>query len=275
MLQKKIVFTDIDGTLTDIFSGEYGEVDRLIAVLKTNNVPVVLCSAKTYAEQNKIRDELNLMDPFIVENGGAIIIPKDYFDFHYSSPYFGETRQKDGYIIIEIGRSAREIRTRLAEIRNRFKIEFKGVADVPVEELSKLATMPIDFARRMAQRDYGETILQIKESEVPLFTKHVEEVGMKVIYGARFFDVTAGNDKGKAVSILLNLFRRKYHNQLTSFGIGDSANDGPMLRLMDVPMLVQKPDSSWSELGITNIVKLKGVGPWGWKSAFSKIMEMN
>jgi len=273
MLQK-VVFTDIDGTLIDLISGKYGESDKLIYTLRENNIPIVLCSAKTFAEQNKIRDDLGLMDPFIVENGGAIIIPKNYFDFQFD---IEQTRIKEeqGYIIIELGESTREIRTKLAEIKKKLKIEFKGVADVSIEELSRLATMPIEYAKRMSEREYGETILQIKKSDIPRFTTSIEKMGIKVIHGGRFFDVTIGTDKGKAVSILINLFRKKYRNQIKFFGIGDSANDASMLKLMDVPMVVQKPDSSWSELEIKNVIRLKGIGPEGWKSAFDKIMEMN
>jgi len=273
MLQK-VVFTDIDGTLIDLISGKYGESYKLIYTLRENNVPIVLCSAKTFAEQNKIRDDLGLMDPFIVENGGAIIIPKNYFDFQFD---IEQTRIKEeqGYIIIELGESTREIRTKLAEIKKKLKIEFKGVADVSIEELSRLATMPIDYAKRMSEREYGETILQIKKSDIPTFTTSIEKMGIKVIHGGRFFDVTMGTDKGKAVSILINLFRKKYRNQIKFFGVGDSANDASMLKLMDVPMVVQKPDSSWSELEIKNVIRLKGIGPEGWKSAFDKIMEMN
>ena len=273
MLQK-VVFTDIDGTLIDLISGKYGESDKLIYTLRENNVPIVLCSAKTFAEQNKIRDDLGLMDPFIVENGGAIIIPKNYFDFQFDIEQ-NRIKEEQGYIIIELGESTREIRTKLAEIKKKLKIEFKGVADVSIEELSRLATMPIDYAKRMSEREYGETILQIKKSDIPTFTTSIEKMGIKVIHGGRFFDVTMGTDKGKAVSILINLFRRKYRNQIKFFGIGDSANDASMLKLMDVPMVVQKPDSSWSELEIKNVIRLKGIGPEGWKSAFDKIMEMN
>jgi len=273
MLQK-VVFTDIDGTLIDLISGKYGESDKLIYTLRENNVPIVLCSAKTFAEQNKIRDDLGLMDPFIVENGGAIIIPKNYFDFQFDIEQ-NRIKEEQGYIIIELGESTREIRTKLAEIKKKLKIEFKGVADVSIEELSRLATMPIDYAKRMSEREYGETILQIKKSDIPTFTTSIEKMGIKVIHGGRFFDVIMGTDKGKAVSILINLFRKKYRNQIKFFGVGDSANDASMLKLMDVPMVVQKPDSSWSELEIKNVIRLKGIGPEGWKSAFDKIMEMN
>ena len=272
MLQK-VVFTDIDGTLIDIFSGKYGETDKLLYTLKENNIPIVLCSAKTYAEQNKIRDDLCLMDPFIVENGGAIIIPKNYFDFQLDIEQ--TTIKEEGYIKIELGKSASEIRTKLAEIKNKFKIEFKSIADVSIKELSKLATMPIDYAKRMSEREYGETILQIKKSDIPAFTAYIEKIGMKVIHGGRFFDVTMCTDKGKAVSILINLFRKKYGNQVKFFGVGDSTNDASMLNLMDVPMLVQRPDSSWSEFEIENVIRLNGIGPEGWKSAFNVIMETN
>ena len=270
MLQK-VIFTDIDGTLTDIFSGKYEETDKMVSILKSNNIPVILCSAKTRSEQNKIRNELGLIDPFIVENGGAIIVPKNYFDLNY----FDRTKQEEEYIILELGKSAKEVRTKLAEIKNKFKIDFKGVADVSMEELSNLAMMPIDYAKRMAQREYGETILQIKKDDISLFTKIAENTGLKVIHGGRFLDITIGNDKGNAVNLLVDLFRKKYHDQVEFFGIGDSANDAPMLKLMDVPMLVQRSDGSWQDLEIKNTLRLKGIGPKGWKSAFNKIMELN
>jgi mannosyl-3-phosphoglycerate phosphatase family protein len=279
MLQQlqRVVFTDIDGTLIDIFSGKYEETDKLISTLKTKNIPVVLCSAKTRAEQNKIRDDLGLMDPFIVENGGAVIIPKGYFDFQQFDICDDESklREEEGYIIIQLGRSTAEIRTKLVEIKNKMKIEFKGVGDVSIEELSKLAIIPVEYAKRMSERQYGETILQIKETDLPIFTATIEEMGMKALHGGRFFDITIGTDKGKAVDILINLFRKKYHDQVRFFGVGDSTNDASMLKMMDVPMIVQKPDTSWSQLEIENVIRLKGIGPRGWKTAFKKIMEMD
>lgn len=86
-------------------------------------------------------------------------------------------------------------------------------------------------------------------------------------------DVTLGNDKGKAVDILLSLFRREYGNNVIFFGIGDSLNDVPMLRHMDVPMLVQRPDGSWPPVKIKNICNLEGIGPNGWQNAVNKIMD--
>jgi len=267
---KKVVFTDIDGTLTDIKTGELGEVKDLICSLKNRNIPVILCSAKTRAEQIKIRRELGLTEPFIVENGGAIVIPKDYFGSLSDMPNHKEVKEYD---IIELGKPAREIRLKLLNIRNQFKFKFIGVADLSIESLCHLTDMPPASARRMAQREYGETILQIDRRQQRRFAKVAEQSGLKTIYGGRFFDVTIGNDKGKAVGIMINLYKKKYYkDNVKFFGVGDSQNDSTMLRLMDVPMLVQGPEGTWSNLNVKNIIKIPAIGPNGWKFAYNKVM---
>jgi mannosyl-3-phosphoglycerate phosphatase len=267
---KKVVFTDIDGTLTDIKTGELGDVKDLIRRLKNRNIPVILCSAKTRAEQIKIRRELGLTEPFIVENGGGIVIPKDYFGSLSDMPNHKEVKEYD---IIELGKPAREIRLKLLNIRNQFKFKFIGVADLSIESLCHLTDMPPASARRMAQREYGETILQIDRRQQRRFAKVAEQSGLKTIYGGRFFDVTIGNDKGKAVGIMINLYKKKYYkDNVKFFGVGDSQNDSTMLRLMDVPMLVQGPEGTWSNLNVKNIIKIPAIGPNGWKFAYNKVM---
>ena len=322
----KVVFTDIDGTLVDISTAQYGmKTNELISIMKEKNIPLVLTSAKTRLEQNEIREDLGLSDPFIVENGGAIVIPKGYFpdnalkNIEYPLRETEETEKNSEYtnykirgdlretgqreivqdtsrtrthkatskvIIIELGKSANDIRTKLSDIRIKHNINFKGVADISIEELSNLASMPIEQARRMAQRNYGETILQIQRDDIARFIKYTQEAGMKVIHGGRFFDVTIGIDKGRAVEILKKLFNSKFHNDVTYFGIGDSTNDIPMFSLMDVSILVQRPDNSWLDYKGTkmknavnsnstsdnNILKVDGIGPHGWENAIQKIV---
>src|SRR5919108_736864 len=268
----KVVFTDIDGTLIDINTGEYRGTKKLARILKKNNIPIILCSAKTRSEQNKIREDIRLNEPFIVENGGALIIPNGYFDFPFNIPV---SKVKKGYSIIELGKPAIEIRKKLVEMRKKYKINFLGVSDVSLNELAKITGLSTEDARRMAQREYGETIIKIKKYDIGRFIKIANEMGLKLIHGGRFFDMTVGNDKGKAVDILMNLFRKKYHNDVKFFGVGDSENDTSMLNRMDIPMLVQRPDSSWSNLEVKDIIKVQGIGPDGWKSAFNRIMKLD
>jgi mannosyl-3-phosphoglycerate phosphatase len=299
----KVVFTDIDGTLVDINTAEYGkETDKLIRLIKERNIPLILTSAKTRLEQNKIREDLGLSDPFIVENGGAIVIPKGYFPdyalrdikypFRETQETKNEARDVNHEIVVELGKPADYIRAKLSDIRKKYGINFRGVADISVEKLSNLALISRDQAKRMAQRNYGETILQIQSEDIARFIKYVQEDGMKVIHGGRFFDVTVGTDKGIAVGILKKLFMDKFHNNVTFFGIGDSTNDIPMLNLMDIPILVQRQDSSWVDYGeikmknavdssregisSNKLIKVEGIGPNGWENAIHKIiLELN
>lgn len=295
------MFTDIDGTLVDINTAEYGkETDKLIRLIKERNIPLILTSAKTRLEQNKIREDLGISDPFIVENGGAIVIPKGYFpdyalrDIKYplreTQEIKNEARDVNHEIVVELGKPADYIRARLSDIRKKYNINFTGVADISVEKLSNLALISREQAKRMAQRNYGETILQIQSEDIARFIKYVQEDGMKVIHGGRFFDVTVGTDKGIAVGILKKLFKDKFHNNVTFFGIGDSTNDIPMLNLMDIPILVQRQDSSWvddgeikmknavdsSRISSNKLIKVEGIGPNGWENAIHKIiLELN
>jgi mannosyl-3-phosphoglycerate phosphatase len=267
---QKIVFTDIDGTLIDMYTGKFKGTDRLIKILIKNRVPVVLCSAKTRSEQEYIRANLGLSDPFIIENGGAVVIPDGYFDDQELNMY----TMKDGYHLIEIGGRSSEIKEKLSRIRKEFKIEFKGASDLTLNELSKKLNMSLPFARRMSRREYGETILEIDHQDLNRFIKICKENGLKVIHGGRYIDITLGNDKGKATQVLIDLFKKKYLPRDAIFiGFGDSENDLPMLRLMDRPVLVQRTDGSWYESKMKNVIKSTGIGPVGWKNSFNLITD--
>jgi len=268
-LIQKIIFTDIDGTILDN-TGEYGETPKLISSLIKNNIPVILCSAKTLAEQNRVRKQIGLTDPFIVENGGAIVIEKEYFDLSQIMKDY-PVKEHDGNYIIELGKPATKIREILNDIRKNFNISFRGVADISIQELSNIAKLSTESAKEMAHREYGETILQIEKRDLDRLTRIARERNLSLIHGGRFFDVTMGNDKGKAVEILVDLFKKKYDYNVTFFGVGDSENDASMLELMDHPLLVQKYDGSWSNIRVNRIIKVPGIGPKGWALAYNDI----
>ena len=266
---QKIIFTDIDGTILDN-TGEYGETPELISSLIKNSIPVILCSAKTLAEQNRVRKQIGLTDPFIVENGGAIVIEKEYFDLSQIMKDY-PVKERDGNYIIELGKPATKIREILNDIRKNFNISFRGVADISIQELSNIAKLSTESAKEMAHREYGETILQIEKKDLDRLTRIARERNLSLIHGGRFFDVTMGNDKGKAVEILVDLFKKKYDYNVTFFGVGDSENDASMLELMDHPLLVQKYDGSWSNIRVNRIIKVPGIGPKGWALAYNDI----
>ena len=67
------VVSDVDGTLMD-HSYDLSPAKETIKKLQTFSIPVILCTSKTASEVKVIRKELNLTDPYIVENLSLIHI---------------------------------------------------------------------------------------------------------------------------------------------------------------------------------------------------------
>ena len=136
-------------------------------------------------------------------------------------------------------------------------IDFKGVSDLTVSELSKITKLSQEYASRMMDRKYSETIVQINNMNYRFLQKILEKEGLNIIPGNQYFDITLGNDKGTGVNILIDAFRKEYANNVIFFGIGDSRNDEPMLTLVDIPMLVQKFDGNLENSYVNKVVYKK------------------
>ena len=264
---KKIVFTDLDGTLLDPITYSYNQSLNAVNLLQTKGVPLIFCSAKTRAEQEAYRRKLGIRDPFIVENGGAIFIPENYFsfpfDFHKVTP---------GYTTIELGTPYEQIREALKRIERETSITIKGFGDMSAEEIAKDSGLSLELAALAKQREYDETFkLEGDKMSRNLALNKIKDAGLSYTHGGRYYDVMKGNDKGKATRILTRLFGQEF-GEVETIGIGDSQNDLPMLVAVDIPVLVQKPDKLWEEIDLTTIRKVPGVGPEGWRKAIEELI---
>jgi mannosyl-3-phosphoglycerate phosphatase len=77
----------------------------------------------------------------------------------------------------------------------------------------------------------------------------------------------AQSDKGTAVTRLTRLFYQQF-GPVETIGLGDSANDAPLLAAVDRPYLLQKPDGRWQSLPDTmrdKVAHVAAVGPAGWR----------
>jgi mannosyl-3-phosphoglycerate phosphatase len=103
----------------------------------------------------------------------------------------------------------------------------------------------------------------------------LEEKGLRVTRGDRFFHLTANHNKGIAVKILLNLYREA-DPAVLSVGLGNSANDVPLLKEMDHAVVIRNPDGSWDPQAVTEIPwaqKSQGIGPEGWNESVLKVLK--
>ena len=291
---RRVVFTDLDGTFLDRDTYSYRESVAGVERLKGAGIPLVFCSAKTRAEQEVYRRKLEVFHPFVVENGGAIFIPRDYFPFSFD--YHKDMAE---FLVIELGISYQEIRRLLSKVREEGGFHFRGFGDMTAEEVARVSGLDVESARLAKQREYDEPIViaspsppvilrersdrrislrinsarqsQITSGETARFLEKIKQAGLNWTHGGRFYGAMGDNDKGKAVKILTGLYRRMW-GEVETIGLGDSLNDLPMLAAVDIPVLVQKKDHTWENIDLPELRRIPGVGPQGWNRAIKEIL---
>jgi mannosyl-3-phosphoglycerate phosphatase len=317
-LKKKIVFTDLDGTLLDYSTYSFQKALPALSALKQADIPLVICSSKTKTEIEYYRDRLENHHPFISENGGGIFIPMDYFDFtkditgkasrlsfphakrvgNPSSTERFRTSRNDGaadkcgfaddclrkfqigscnvteegdYRIIRLGAGYSALRKAIGELRAE-GFPVRGFGDMTAEEVAALAGMSVEGAAMAKERDFDEPfILENGGRLTEDLSKAIREKGLAFTEG-RFFHLLGRSDKGRAVSILIALYKRQF-GDLTTLALGDGPNDVPMLREVDYPVIVQRPDGSYDgRIDIANLIRAEGIGPEGWNRTVKELI---
>jgi mannosyl-3-phosphoglycerate synthase len=264
--KKSVVFTNLEGTLLHPLTDSYTQALDTIRLLQGKRVPIIFCSAKTRSEQQVYREELNINEPFILERGGAIFIPKEYFHLPFTYD-----RIVQDYLIIELGLPYQEIRRRLKSIQRDTAIKIIGFGDMSVEEIARSTGLNLGLSEFMKQREYSE-IIDIKgnKKEIELILKKIDESGLKYTIRGKIYEINSGNNEGKAVQVLTTLFKMNFDNVFT-LGIANDESSTAMLAAVDVPMLVQGEGNRWRKIKVNNIKRVKGIGPNGWSKALKEL----
>ncbi|MEM6845752.1 MAG: HAD-IIB family hydrolase [Bacteroidota bacterium] len=274
---KSIIFTDLDGTLLDFQDYSYSVVEPVVYQLQARKIPVVFCSSKTRVEQEYYRQALHNTHPFIVENGSAVFIPMGYFSFSLSEKLVNyPIAETSRYQVVILGENARKVRESIEQARQQIDIHIDGYADLPIKEIMAITHLDEAFAQRAATRDFSETLLRGDKSgeKFQQFQQFLAGRNLSCASGGKFHTVMGmGSDKGKAVEVLTRLYQRQFC-EIQTIGLGDSANDLPLLQAVDQGYLVQKPDGKWLEGVGENIKRVTGIGPIGWVKVAESVISV-
>ncbi len=103
----------------------------------------------------------------------------------------------------------------------------------------------------------------------------VSSLGLNFLEGGRFHHIFGSTtDKGKAADILIHLYKENMNEPVTTIGIGDSLIDLPMLKVVDIPIIVKKFSGNYDRrIQIPNLVYADGIGPEGWNKAIFTILK--
>ena len=267
-IKQIVVFTDLDGTLIDHDTYEFEEAKPALDQLRSRAIPVIICSSKTRAEIEVYRERMGLSGPFIVENGGAIFIPHP--DLNVSLSFV----QKEPYRVVELGVPYADLCTTWKDIKNKGNFRMKGFSEMTVEEIADCTGLPPEEASLAAKREYSEPfIFSDTSAQLQLLTSLLQEKGLIITRGGRFYHLIGPNDKGRAVQILKRVYANTYPDKrIWTAGLGDSANDVPMLRHVDMPIVIRKKTGEWERVEEIDPIYSDKAGPRGWAEAIQTIL---
>ena len=252
------VVTDVDGTLMD-HSYDLTPAKETIKTLQKISIPVILCTSKTAAEVRVIRKELNLIDPYIVENGAAIY-GESLINLN------GEIILGEKYEVLE------EILECISKKINYNLTPLNNLSDIQATELTGLEGNALTLMR---DRHWSMPFLNppdFLENEINHFCKRFN---VEIFKGNRMSHLLSTNsDKGKAINVL-----KKYSNNpnIKIIGLGDSPNDLPLLINSDFKIVI--PGAEGPNLNLLDKLKeckytlAKEPNGFGWKNEINKLID--
>jgi mannosyl-3-phosphoglycerate phosphatase len=267
-----ILFTDLDGTLLDHDSYSFEAAGDALARVRQARVPLVLCSSKTRMEIEGVQDRLDSFHPFVSENGAAVFIPPGYFPFAIP-----EARERAGYLVLEFGRPYHEVVDLLHRTAARVKVPVVGFSDMSVREVAAACGLSLLDARLAKRREYDEPFRVVNGTPASRdrLLRALRRAGLRCVGGGRFDHVTGCADKGTSVAALQELYRRATRAVVT-VGLGDGLNDVPLLRAVDIPVVVSNPATGAAAHLVRKVPTARvtrAPGPAGWSEAVNRILS--
>lgn len=273
MIDKRIqwlVVTDLDGTLLNHHSYALDAAQDAILVLQKKNIPVILNTSKTYSETITIRQQLGVTDPFIVENGSCIYLPKNQFDKQAG------TTSRDDYWEIVMGASQKTISSVLKKIKLNDKHCIR-LSQCSVKQVVSLTGLSEEQAPQAIAREFSEPLIwKTDEASLNTFLQQLELNDLTTLQGGRFLHVIGNCDKGRSTKRLIECYANTAENNMIKIvALGDSANDAAMLSVADISVIVNSPSNHQLRKLVTPDIQTKGHAPEGWKEAINDVLMRN
>ena len=266
-----IIFTSIDGILLDAENDSYEPVLSKLAWLKAKHIPVIPVTSKTREQVETVRRQMNLTDPFIVENGSAVFIPLDYDQFELPQ---GESIRN--YRLIQLGCSYVMARAGLKAIAQSLGRPLKGFGDWSAEQLNALTGLSAADAHRAKAREFTELFKTPKNIPIDKLKQAAYEMGFQVIVSDPFSHLIGSHaSQESAVKQLTYLYQPALPKGIppTTVGLGESQHDLSMLRNVDIPVILPGFNGPDPRLSKHNWQVAPVPGPRGWAMTVEKICE--
>jgi len=261
---KHLIFTDLDGTFLNHHDYSFEASTEALKKIKEAEVPLIFTTSKTKAEVERLQQKVGISEPFIVENGAALFIPQGYQGLDLSELSDFEDKK-----VSLFGNPYSDILAFYKKYRERYTLV--GLSDMTDKEIAELTGLELHSIPFVRARDFTEPFILKDESKLEALQKTAQKCDLKITKGGRFYHLMSSfQDKGVAVKETIELFKALYQESIHSIALGDSENDLPMLKSVDVPILIEKHDGRYLETNIPNIEKSSYQGAKGWNEMVLK-----
>jgi mannosyl-3-phosphoglycerate phosphatase len=265
-----LIFTDLDGTLLGSEDYAYAAAVPMLQRLVAAGVPVVPVTSKTRQEVETLRQRVGLQDPFVVENGSAVFIPREQQQF--SLP---EGEDADGYRVLQLGCTYVVARAALKAIAQELGRPLKGFGDWTVEQIEQTTGLAHADAQQAKAREFTEPFMTPKNIEPEALVSVVEDFGFRVVVGDRFSHLIGGEaGKGAAVRRLTELYQTSLPpgSSVTTVGLGNSPNDLDMLEAVDMAIVLPGANGPHPKLADRGWQLAPAPAPEGWALAVEQVL---
>ncbi len=266
---KILIFTDLDGSLLNYGDYSFEEARPSLERIRHAEIPLIMTTSKTRSEVESLQAEMGLREPFIVENGGGVFFPTGYRGFTIAGG-----RPKSGYTVVQLGAPYNRIRRFFEQIRTRLQVGIKGFGDMSAEDITSATGLPPDRVEMARVREFTEPFLLTSGADLSTVKEMAATLGLKVTSGGRFHHlIDAHQDKGAAVRLVRDIFHRNAGSDWLAVGVGDSENDLPMLKEVDIPVLIPNPVRGDLNIQRSGLLRADEPGCRGWNSIIEKILN--
>jgi mannosyl-3-phosphoglycerate phosphatase len=123
-------------------------------------------------------------------------------------------------------------------------------------------------------REFTEPFLIDDESKLYELAVIAASQGFKITVGGRFSHIIGiRQDKGRAVRLCAEIFDQNTDGGIVTVGLGDSANDIPMLKSVDIPILLPHDDGTHEDIDFHKIIRADRPGSLGWNDAILNVVN--
>ena len=263
MAQRIVVVTDVDGSFLEPGTRSLPDERAALDFLAARGIPVIIHSSRPRAEIERLRQTLQMLTPFISENGSALFLPHD------SLPFVPQrARPAVGGHVIEFGKRYHDVVDALRLTCRELEVEIVGFAELSIEDVARELGVAMAEAQLAKLREYTELFRIIDGTDTlrsRLFNA-LRRRGLRCWRAEPHHLVTATADRAESLRTLRDMWKQAWGDPFI-VGLGDSEDDVTWLRHVDVAIIVPNertgvPARVLSKLPTAHVTRRPGRQGW-------------